>query len=66
MKFIIKLSLLSIFFFSFKGHAQDPFIFEVEIPPFWNEFRIPIDSNHNYNYTVEWEMDKPAQMFHQI
>lgn len=54
MKFIIKLSLLSVFFFSFKAYAQDPFTFEVEIPPFWNEFRIPINSNYNYNYTVEW------------
>jgi len=54
MKFIIKLCLLSVFFFSYTGYAQDPFIFKVEIPPIGGDFTIPINSDYGYNYTVDW------------
>lgn len=54
MKFIIKLGLLSIFFFAFSGYAQDAFVLKIEVPPFAGGFTIPINSNYNYNYTVEW------------
>lgn len=54
MKFIIKLCLLSIFFFTISGHAQDAFIFKIAIPPLKSEFRLPINPDYSYDYTVEW------------
>ena len=54
MKFIVKLCLISSFFLSYSGYAQEPFTIKVEIPPIGGEFKIPVNPDYNYNYTVEW------------
>lgn len=54
MKCIIKLSLLSIFFFTSLTNAQEAFELQIALTPFQSEFRIPIKSGHSYNYRVEW------------
>lgn len=54
MKFIFKLSLVSILFLASSVYAQDAFELKIEVPPVGGSFTIPIDTDYSYNYTVEW------------